>query len=116
MYGFGDDRNPANDTVNVMEEILVEYIVDVVRCDLYFALCFVTETPTNIVSNIPCTREEVTAIYRGFTTCVVQTSRREKARSYGGTAFHAGGYKESSRPVRRVRYEPGCRIPRMTPR
>ena len=31
MYGFGDDRNPANDTVNVMEEILIEYIVDVVR-------------------------------------------------------------------------------------
>lgn len=31
MYGFGDDRNPANDTINVMEEILVEYIVDVVR-------------------------------------------------------------------------------------
>lgn len=30
MYGFGDDRHPANDTVNVMEEILVEYIVDVV--------------------------------------------------------------------------------------
>ena len=30
MYGFGDDRNPANDTVNVMEEILIEYIVDVV--------------------------------------------------------------------------------------
>jgi len=31
MYGFGDDRNPANDTVNVMEEILVEFITDVVR-------------------------------------------------------------------------------------
>ncbi|KAJ3936806.1 MAG: transcription initiation factor IID, 18kD subunit-domain-containing protein [Lentinula lateritia] len=29
MYGFGDDRNPANDTINVMEEILVEYIADV---------------------------------------------------------------------------------------
>jgi transcription initiation factor TFIID subunit 13 len=29
MYGFGDDRNPANDTVNVMEEILVEFIADV---------------------------------------------------------------------------------------
>ncbi|KAG6866939.1 hypothetical protein C0991_003855 [Blastosporella zonata] len=29
MYGFGDDRNPASDTVNVMEEILVEYITDV---------------------------------------------------------------------------------------
>lgn len=35
MYGFGDDRNPANDTVNVLEEILVEYIVDVVCATLY---------------------------------------------------------------------------------
>lgn len=31
LYGFGDDRNPASDTVNVMEEILVEFILDVVR-------------------------------------------------------------------------------------
>ncbi|EIW85163.1 transcription initiation factor IID 18 kDa subunit, partial [Coniophora puteana RWD-64-598 SS2] len=29
MYGFGDDRNPASDTVNVMEEMLVEFIADV---------------------------------------------------------------------------------------
>lgn len=35
MYGFGDDRNPSNDTVNVMEEILIEYITDVV-CTLLF--------------------------------------------------------------------------------
>lgn len=31
MYGFGDDKHVSNDTVNVMEEILIEYIVDVVR-------------------------------------------------------------------------------------
>ena len=31
MYGFGDDKQVANDTVNVMEEILIEYIVDLVR-------------------------------------------------------------------------------------
>lgn len=31
MYGFGDDVNPAQDSVNVMEEILMEYIADVVR-------------------------------------------------------------------------------------
>ena len=30
MYGFGDDPDPAPDTVNVMEEILMEYIADVV--------------------------------------------------------------------------------------
>ena len=30
MYGFGDDKQPAADTVAVMEEILIEYIVDVV--------------------------------------------------------------------------------------
>lgn len=44
MYGFGDDRNPANDTVNVMEEILIEYITDVVRVSLFF---FVHQTPTS---------------------------------------------------------------------
>ena len=38
MYGFGDDRNPANDTVNVMEEILIEYIIDVVRSVAVFYL------------------------------------------------------------------------------
>lgn len=31
MYAFGDERNPANDTVAVVEEILIEYIIDVVR-------------------------------------------------------------------------------------
>jgi hypothetical protein len=35
MYGFGDDRNPDADTVNLMEEILVEYICDVVRVLVY---------------------------------------------------------------------------------
>jgi transcription initiation factor TFIID subunit 13 len=35
MYGFGDDRNPGNDTVNVMEEILIEFIVDVVCVGVY---------------------------------------------------------------------------------
>lgn len=35
MYGFGDDRNPASDSVNVMEEILIEYITDVV-CTFFF--------------------------------------------------------------------------------
>ncbi|KAH9966784.1 transcription initiation factor IID, 18kD subunit-domain-containing protein [Russula dissimulans] len=34
MFGFGDDRNPSNDTVNVMEEILVEYIADVCQTAL----------------------------------------------------------------------------------
>ena len=39
MYGFGDDKQVANDTVNVMEEILIEYIVDVVSviCKLLVA-------------------------------------------------------------------------------
>ena len=30
MYAFGDVKEPANDTVDVMEEILMEYLVDVV--------------------------------------------------------------------------------------
>jgi len=34
MFGFGDDRNPSNDSVNVMEEILVEYIGDICQTAL----------------------------------------------------------------------------------
>lgn len=30
MYACGDDANPASDTVNVMEEILIEYIEQLV--------------------------------------------------------------------------------------
>ena len=30
MYGFGDDKQVAGDSVTVMEEILIEYIVDMV--------------------------------------------------------------------------------------
>lgn len=31
MHAFGDHPNPAPDTVSVMEEILMDYMVDVVR-------------------------------------------------------------------------------------
>ena len=64
MYGFGDDRNPANDTVNVMEEILIEYIVDVVctvcplsTCHLFTAFM---HTGTDSISG----GKEVPPVYR----------------------------------------------------
>ena len=66
MYGFGDDRNPANDTVNVMEEILIEYIVDVVCtiCPLsmssYHLLTVFTHTGTDSISG----GKEVPPVYR----------------------------------------------------
>jgi hypothetical protein len=46
MYGFGDDRNPSNDTVNVMEEILIEYITDVVSRSRHFSL--------TLIANLDC--------------------------------------------------------------
>jgi hypothetical protein len=30
MFAFGDERTPANDSVNVLEEILIEFMTDVV--------------------------------------------------------------------------------------
>lgn len=51
MYGFGDDRNPANDTVNVMEEILVEFITDVVRVPQTSPLYYSQTTWPKSVSN-----------------------------------------------------------------
>lgn len=37
MYGFGDEKIVAADTVNVMEEIVIEYITDLVRISVYSA-------------------------------------------------------------------------------
>lgn len=67
MYGFGDDRNPSNDTVNVMEEILVEYIIDVVshpECQLHTISQQLSNIPHS-VSGGSCAREEVAVIDRG---------------------------------------------------
>jgi len=64
MFGFGDDRNPSNDTVNVMEEILVEYIADVVRVFgtfTYFATYAVCSVP-----NSPCTHQKISSLNRGL--------------------------------------------------
>ena len=37
MYGFGDEKIVAADTVNVMEEIVIEYITDLVRIYAHFS-------------------------------------------------------------------------------
>lgn len=62
MYGFGDDRNPSNDSVNVLEEILVEYIVDVVR-DVSPALPTLRQLFLS-VSDSPFSRKEIKTIHR----------------------------------------------------
>jgi len=31
MFGYGDDPNPAADSVDLLEDIVVEYITDMVR-------------------------------------------------------------------------------------
>lgn len=70
MYGFGDDRNPANYTVNVMEEILVEFITDVVRHPVLARFFF----QVDLLSYISVNRLvllHVKAVFR-LRTCVVR--------------------------------------------
>jgi len=63
MYGFGDDRNPANDTVNVMEEILIEYIADVVGSRLLIFVCSVPEFTCSTVSTSSRSIQENASVY-----------------------------------------------------
>jgi hypothetical protein len=90
MFGFGDDRNPSNDTVNVMEEILVEYIADVVS--VFSASVVSFQNDQYPVSNCPRTNEEVPPLNRGFPQGVITTGRREEACTDGGVVVHARGY------------------------
>ena len=109
MYGFGDDRNPASDTVNVMEEILIEYIVDVVRPSLLF--CFpLSPLPLLLRSSGPLAdnhtgadgvgaREEVATVDRRHSSRTITTGGREEAGAHGGAAVHAGGHQTGARAV-----------------
>ncbi len=72
MFNFGDDQSPSNDTVNVTEEILVEYIADVVSVfSVYHRL--IAELRVNPVSNCPSTDKEVPLINRGFSQGAIAT-------------------------------------------
>jgi len=39
MYGFGDVVNPAPDTVNVLEEMVIDYITDMVSLAILKTMC-----------------------------------------------------------------------------
>ena len=109
MYGFGDDRNPASDTVNVMEEILIEYIVDVVRPSLLF--CFPL-SPLPLLLGFPRpladhhtgadsvgAREEIAAVDRRHSSRTLTTRGREETGADGGALVHAGGHQTRARAV-----------------
>ena len=91
MYGFGDDRNPANDTVGVMEEILIEYITDVV-C-FFFSLSNLFFKVLN--KTVPICRwsyTKVTFIGRRSSSRSIETSRCKETCKNGRAPFHARRY------------------------
>ena len=90
MYGFGDDRNPANDAVNVMEEILIEYIVDVVSgWPKLFSHHPIRMLGTAVFDCLG-TNEEVTSFGRRYPSRSCKTSRCQETSQDGGASFHAG--------------------------
>lgn len=103
MYGFGDDRNPATDTVNVMEEILVEFIVDVVRSSRQMITQFMT--PREIVPNGRRTTAKDPAVHRRPAAGFIKAGRCKKACSNGRTIIHARGYQTRSRTIRRIGHQ-----------
>ena len=32
MYGFGDDRNPYTESVDILEDLVIEYLTEMVGC------------------------------------------------------------------------------------
>lgn len=100
MYGFGDDRNPASDTVNVMEEILIEYITDVVRL-LSSSLVHMLTACVAVSSGKRATAK-ATAGGGGFAQSAGPTCRCEKTGAYGGAHIHARGHQACACTVRGV--------------
>jgi transcription initiation factor TFIID subunit 13 len=38
MYGFGDDRNPYTESVDILEDLVIEYLTEMV-CMILFIAC-----------------------------------------------------------------------------
>lgn len=36
MYGFGDDQNPYTESVDLLEDLVIEFITEIVSCSLDF--------------------------------------------------------------------------------
>ena len=34
MYGFGDDQNPYSQSVDILEDVVIEFITEMVSCFL----------------------------------------------------------------------------------
>ena len=40
MYGFGDDRNPYTESVDILEDLIIEYLTEMVcTCTILFIAC-----------------------------------------------------------------------------
>lgn len=52
MYGFGDDQIPRNDTVELLEDMVTEYLTDIVTpfYNTKHSLCFSFFKPTKLVN------------------------------------------------------------------
>ena len=46
MYGFGDDINPRQDTVELVEDLMIEYIETVVRTSILALYLFTVFHPS----------------------------------------------------------------------
>lgn len=40
MYGFGDDQNPYTESVDFLEDLVIEFITDMVFSSFFFCLCY----------------------------------------------------------------------------
>ena len=40
MYGFGDDQNPYTESVDLLEDLVIEFITEIVSYILYFSVFF----------------------------------------------------------------------------
>ena len=38
MYGFGDDQNPYTESVDILEDLVIEFITEMVRFFFFFLI------------------------------------------------------------------------------
>ena len=63
MFGFGDDQNPYTESVDLLEDLVIEYITETVTQFHLFVLCIIDSSRDCVKQHVKCIYYLITATF-----------------------------------------------------
>ena len=100
MYGFGDDAQPYAESVELLEDLVLQYITDMVGRAKFDLECFIFRVSPDAQSRRHW--QQQARPHRGERHSVSPTARHAKIRACQRTSVHERRIEASTKGVRRT--------------